>query len=342
MARRSREDGPGAWHHVINRGIAKRALFETRADARFFLARLARQVRCGRIEVHAYCLMTTHFHLLLRSPIGELSEVMRRVQNDYSRRFNRRRRRDGTLVRGRFFSRPVHSLEYRRAVVRYIDVNPVRARVARSVGEYPLCSAAHFLSGRLPRWLSSEWIRWEAQEPRVDRGSSAANYMAAFHPSGATSVEEVGEFIDARMRCDAPGDELHDLIAAAPREVREWMQRKARLADGTRVGAPVCGSVALRRALAEDLESAGPWAIEEGDTTRRVSELALLGMLHDLCGSSWQTLARTEDLTIAVVRRRGLEHRRLLDTDTAYAGRAGRIAHAALSRSLGIPRRRAE
>ena len=66
----------------MNRGVAKRPLFENRGDARFFLARLARQIRLGRIEVHAYCLMTTHFHLLVRSPIGEMSEAMRRVQNE--------------------------------------------------------------------------------------------------------------------------------------------------------------------------------------------------------------------------------------------------------------------
>jgi REP element-mobilizing transposase RayT len=80
---------PDTWHHVINRGIAKRPLFETRDDIRFFLERLARQNRLNRIEVHAYCMMTTHFHLLVRSPIGEPSKAMRRVQNEHTRRFNR-------------------------------------------------------------------------------------------------------------------------------------------------------------------------------------------------------------------------------------------------------------
>jgi REP element-mobilizing transposase RayT len=127
LARQPRVDQPGSWHHVINRGIAKRPLFESRSDVRFFLARLVRQIRLGRIEVHAYCFMTTHFHLLVRSPLGELSEAMRRVQNEHSRRFNRRKKRDGALIRGRFFSRPVRSLQYRRALVRYIDANPSAA-----------------------------------------------------------------------------------------------------------------------------------------------------------------------------------------------------------------------
>jgi len=334
MARRSREDEPGSWHHVINRGLAKRALFETPADARFFLARLVRQVRIGRVEVHAYCLMTTHFHLLLRSPTGELSEAMRRVQNEHSRRFNRRHGRDGTLVRGRFFSRPVKTLEYRRAVVRYIDVNPVRARVTRHVGEYPLCSAAHFLRGRLPRWLSCEWVCWEVQRTELGKPLSPAAYLSTFHPSRDHAVEELGELLDARMSCEAGDDELHDLVTAAPHHVQAWMQRKAKLADGTRVGVPVCGPLALRRALAADLEVAGPWLVEDGEATWRGADVALLGMLHDLCGSTWRALTHSEGITVAKSRRLGNAHRRLLQTNAQYAARAGRIAHAALGRGI--------
>jgi hypothetical protein len=66
----------------MNRGIARRTVFENDADVRYFLAQLARAVRAGGIEVHAYCLMTTHFHLLVRSPAGGLSTAMRAVQNE--------------------------------------------------------------------------------------------------------------------------------------------------------------------------------------------------------------------------------------------------------------------
>lgn len=59
-----------------------------------------------------------HFHLLVRSPAGELSEALRLSHNEYSRFFNCRHQRDGTLVRGRFFSKPVTSLAYRRTGVR--------------------------------------------------------------------------------------------------------------------------------------------------------------------------------------------------------------------------------
>jgi len=94
----------------MNRAVARRSLFETREDIRFFLAGVVRSIRRGELEVHSWCVLTTHFHMLVRSPKGQLSEAMRRIQNSYARYFNRKRRRDGPLHRGRFTSKPVESL----------------------------------------------------------------------------------------------------------------------------------------------------------------------------------------------------------------------------------------
>lgn len=97
MVRLNRSDAPGVWHHVVNRGVAHRAIFESSAEMRHFLALLALQVRARRLEVHAYCLLNNHFHLLIRSPQGALAQVMHFVQWRYSRWFNARRGRDGPL-----------------------------------------------------------------------------------------------------------------------------------------------------------------------------------------------------------------------------------------------------
>ncbi len=92
MARRLHRDVPGAEYHVMNRGIARRTIFDSPADYRFFLSCLARAVRRGEIVVLAYALMRTHFHLFLRS-LGALSTAMRRIQLRHVRRFNRLHRR---------------------------------------------------------------------------------------------------------------------------------------------------------------------------------------------------------------------------------------------------------
>jgi putative transposase len=72
MVRRPRLDAPGAWFHVVNRGIARRVVFPDTLHVRLFLALLACAVRRGEIEVHVLCIMPTHSHLLVRSPSGRL------------------------------------------------------------------------------------------------------------------------------------------------------------------------------------------------------------------------------------------------------------------------------
>src|SRR5262249_61913289 len=109
-------------------------------------------------EVHAFCVLTTHFHLLVRSLTGELSRAMCEMQKEYSRWFNRTRRRDGPLFRGRFLSKPVESPEYREYLIRYIDFNPVSAGLAATPGLYPHGSARCYASPRGPAWLCRSWI----------------------------------------------------------------------------------------------------------------------------------------------------------------------------------------
>src|SRR5213079_35370 len=127
MGRPNRRDPPGQWHHAWGRGIAKKPIFETSREIRRFEAALARAVHRGDLEVHSFVFMTTHFHLLIRSPRGMLSKALGRVLWDFTTYDNRTRDRDGTVWKGRFGSKAVTSLRYRRAVVRYIDDNPVEA-----------------------------------------------------------------------------------------------------------------------------------------------------------------------------------------------------------------------
>src|SRR5262245_45253642 len=132
-----RHDYRESWHHVMNRGIARRTVFELPRDGRRFLAGLARAVRRGDVRVHAYSLLSTHYHLLVSSPAGRLSEGIGRAQNEYVRYFNRDRRRDGPLFRGRFTSKLVKTAAYRHTLVRYIDHNPVLAGLAAAPAEHP-------------------------------------------------------------------------------------------------------------------------------------------------------------------------------------------------------------
>jgi len=327
MARRSRQDEPGSWHHVINRGLAKRPLFEDKVEIRFFLSRLAREVRRGRLEVHSWCILTTHFHLLVRSPIGKLSEALRRAQNEYSRFFNRRHRRDGTLVRGRFFSKPVTSLAYRDILVRYIDNNAVRAGLVRAPWSYPWCSASQYVFASGPPWLERSWIEGEANAQH-DVPFRGEDYVRRFGGASSTAMDNL---VESRvLSTQAASDDLDDLVGGAPAEVLTWMRRKAKLADGGRIGQPVCDTSSIRDAVRNVQESDGQWEVSPNGHKRCAFALIEVGLLRTLAGQTWAQVARARGSTLSGCQRRHGLHRRLMDEDPEYARRVAEIGAEAL------------
>ena len=335
MPRRPRLDEPGAWHHVLNRGLAKRPLFETAADIRYFQAQLARQVRAGRIEIHAYSFLTTHYHLLVRSPIGALSEAMRRAQNAYVRRFNRIRRRDGALVRGRYSSRRVACDEYLHALVRYIDHNAVSAGLALTPEEYAFGSARQYVLGSGPRWIELRHVAAEARRLAQNASSDAEAYRAAFGNSATCDSDALRQWIDARLAARVTEDGTADLLSAACSSTRGWMAWKARLADGHRPGLPVCAPAALRTALEESVRREGVWMVEDGPRTWRGAEVAKAGMLHQLCGWSHRAISAAEGATVDRARLLCVTHQRLLRENEAYGARVMAIGRASVLRSVG-------
>jgi REP element-mobilizing transposase RayT len=316
----------------MNRGIAKRPLFESLDDARFFLSRVVRQVRLGRIEVHSYSLLTTHFHMLVRSPLGEMSEAMRRLQNEYVRRFNRLRKRDGGLLRGRFRSKRVRSSEYRRALVRYIDANPVSAGIVSDCEHHALGSAASYLGGRRTPWLERSWVEEAARRLSGCETFSPQAYRAAFGPRDGARPEELAELVETRCRQFSATDDLESLVGSTPTRVRRWMEYKALLADGHDVGLAVCGPLALSRALEENLRTQGPWPVRNGGELLDGERAAWHGLHRDLCRSTWQEMARWGEGSPWRARRLAGLHRRLVAESPEYAERASHVARSAIDR----------
>jgi len=150
---------PGGWYHVMNRGLERRTVFATAADIARFLDLLADASRRFAVEVHAYCLMGNHYHLLLRTPEPNLPDVMRHVDGLYTQRFNRARDRDGPLFRGRYHSVMVQADRHLLCAARYIHLNPVVAGVVRLPEDWPHSSyRAYIAEVDAPRWLQTSTI----------------------------------------------------------------------------------------------------------------------------------------------------------------------------------------
>ncbi len=169
MPRRPRLELPGIPLHVTQRGINKGAIFLDADDCYHFRRLLRKAFRDHGIALHAFVLMDNHFHLLVTpDAIGALSRAMSWVGQSYVQAFNLRHRRCGALWQGRFKSCLVQSERYLLTVMRYIELNPVRAAMVETPRDYRWSSVhTHLARARdplitpHPLYLAMESDRYE-------------------------------------------------------------------------------------------------------------------------------------------------------------------------------------
>jgi REP element-mobilizing transposase RayT len=137
MARIPRYALGGAFHHVTSRATGGHALFVDDDDRAYFLALLRRSLVRFRLTCHAYCLMGTHYHLVIEAPIERLSRGMHRVNGLYAMGFNERHQRRGRLFADRFASFVLRDEEHFARACEYILQNPVKAGVCKRAADWP-------------------------------------------------------------------------------------------------------------------------------------------------------------------------------------------------------------
>lgn len=125
MPRPRRIEYPNAYYHVMNRGVAKNAIFFNDKSYEIFLEILGESCKKFGVTVHAYCLMTNHYHLLLQTPNANLSSFMQHLGCHYAKRYNNFMQTDGPLFKGRFKSIVVEKDSYLLTLSRYIHRNPM-------------------------------------------------------------------------------------------------------------------------------------------------------------------------------------------------------------------------
>ena len=154
MPRPHRVDYEFAWHHVMNRGVARQSIFPTESDRQLFLDLIVQSFTPRGVEVHGYCLMDNHFHILVRSRDAALSKAMQWFASRYTQRINYRDGRDGPIFSGRYTSVGITSEAHLVNVSRYIHLNPVQASLVADPQLWSWSSAAAYLDPRRrPPWL---------------------------------------------------------------------------------------------------------------------------------------------------------------------------------------------
>ncbi|MDA9008641.1 transposase, partial [Alphaproteobacteria bacterium] len=139
-------------------GNGGQAIFLDDEDRSLFLELLSEVALDNDWIVFAWCLMDNHYHLLLRTQQPTLSKGMRQIGGIYTQCFNRRHRRAGHLFQGRYKALLVEGDSYLMQLHHYILNNPVKAGLAKSVLDYPWCSAAQSLAEPWPAWFSAELL----------------------------------------------------------------------------------------------------------------------------------------------------------------------------------------
>ena len=148
MARKPRLFAPGVLYHVIVRGNQRQRTFLSPADYQVYLEKLTQYRRQHEVTVYAYCLMPNHVHLLVESGKTPLGRFMQGLQQSYTQYYNRRYKKVGHLFQGRYKAILCQKDAYLLELIRYIHLNPVRSKLAKSSQEYRYTSDPVYRTGK--------------------------------------------------------------------------------------------------------------------------------------------------------------------------------------------------
>ena len=195
MARPLRIEFPGALYHITSRGNARADIYSDDFDRYQFLDLLDEACKKWNWLCHAYCLMSNHYHLLIETCHPSLSKGMRFLNGVYTRRYNHRHTRTGHLFQGRFKGILVESEAYFLELVRYIVLNPVRARMVRQPQEWP-------------------WSSYRATAGLAQSASclTSSRVLAEFSERRDSAILKYQEFVKAGMSNPPPWEKIKNQI----------------------------------------------------------------------------------------------------------------------------------
>lgn len=187
MSRPLRIEYENAYYHVMNRGQARRTIFHGEEYYKAFLRTLAEAHTRFGLQIHAYCLMDNHYHLLVKTPEGNLQRAMRHVGSVYTQWYNRKRKTDGALFRGRYKAILVDQDEYLLHLSKYIHKNPYEADIVGRLEDYSWSSYRCYIGLQKPQsWLYLQEVYGQLQAKR----QVAKKYQAYVYKDGIHEMLE--------------------------------------------------------------------------------------------------------------------------------------------------------
>jgi putative transposase len=208
MPRRPRAEVEGGLYHLIARGNNRQVIFHDTEDFKKFLSLLSTQKAKLGFYIYAYCLMSNHFHLLIERQAVPVGRIMLRVLTGYSQYYNRKYRKVGHVFQGRHKAILCQADRYLGELVRYIHLNPVRAKMVRKAERYAWSSQRAYLGMEPETFVDADPVlrlfgarKAKARENFVQFVAAGAKlgHMDEYYSAGNEGILGSEEFVDAAI-----------------------------------------------------------------------------------------------------------------------------------------------
>ena len=225
MPHTARKRSESAFYHVVTKGAGDQVIFENSADRVLYLQLLEDATDSFKVQIHAYCLMSNHVHLLIRDMDRDLSPFMKQINERYAMSFAKNVGRIGNVFRTPFWSEAVENESYYLSALRYIHANPEPAGIC-SLADYPWSSYKAYLEGSsfVTTGLALDLLG--GAEAFVEFGSYGAKYALPF--SGSRLRRHLSPDELWHIACEAVGrDVILELRKMEQRERQPYIERLA-------------------------------------------------------------------------------------------------------------------
>ena len=224
MPRMARIVVPNTPHHIVQRGHNKQVVFVSEDDYQYYLENMFEWKEQLNCKVYAWCLMTNHIHLIINpgDDVDNLGKLMKRLAGKQTRYVNRLEKRTGSLWEGRYKSSPIETDAYLLACCRYVELNPVRAKMVEKPEDYRWSSylekvglkkqknmdsdACYLSLGNTQEQrmkLYKQWVESNVSEQEI---KSIREAMQHGHPTGSqTFASSIEKKLGVRLSLNKPG-----------------------------------------------------------------------------------------------------------------------------------------
>ena len=185
MPRKARVLVPNCPHHIVQRGHNRKAVFLDDQDYQYYIENLKEWKEALGLKIYAWCLMTNHIHLVIEpgEDVGAISTLMKRVNGRQAAYVNKLEGRSGSLWEGRFKASPIERDAYLLACLRYVELNPLKARMVERLEHYPW-SSYHERKGVV------EWPVMDYDEIYLSLGENSQKRWASYRKFLSESISE--------------------------------------------------------------------------------------------------------------------------------------------------------